>query len=109
MSQAAFLRDLDATITDAFAGVGMSDTSCWRGKRGGAADDITALVDHGVQLIGTDGGVVDNQTTIRLFRAELPQDPGEDDSVTVGTDRYKLVRKIDSDESSVQFAVRLLG
>ena len=108
MSQSAFLRSLDATIVGAFADAGMADTACWRGKRGGAAEDIRVLVDHGVQLIGADVGVVENQTTVTLFRADLPQEASEGDKVTVGGVRYQLAREIDSDESRMQFAAREL-
>ena len=99
MSQAAFLRALDADMASAFANCGMADAAQYTAPGGGAAVDCTVFVDDvAVDGAGDQSRTVATRRHITLHRAEVSM-PVQGGTVEVDDVVWRLATLVTQDES----------
>lgn len=96
----AFNAAFDAMAGPAFLVAGLATAATFR--RRGTTTDIpcTILVDDGIQLIGDQSQVINDQTTVTAFAADIGSpDPAHGDKFTLD-DRVLIVDSISNKDES---------
>lgn len=104
MSQADFLRNMDATLHAAFASAGMAETGTYTPPGGGAAVPVRVMVDRGVQAQGEYGVAVGPLIVVRILRADVVS-PDAGGTLVIGGETFTLDRLESEDESASRWVV----
>lgn len=105
MSQAAFLRSLDADIMAAFGAAGMADTGTYT-PPAGAAVAVDVYIDRTANfLLQDDADIVGNRIVVTLQLAQVPA-PVRGASVVVGSETFRLDEVVQHDESIERWVVQ---
>lgn len=104
MSQADFLRNMDATLHAAFAGAGMAETGTYTPQGGGAAVPVRVMIDRGVQAQGEYGVAVGPLILVRILRADV-ESPDAGGTLVIGSETFTLDRPESEDESASRWVV----
>lgn len=99
MSQADFLRSMDATLFGAFAAVGMADAALFKTGGTGAGVPCTVIVNRNTQFFDDLQQVAGTRTTVDLMKAEVPAS-ARGDTVTIGSEVLTLDARADADDES---------
>lgn len=104
MSQADFMRDLDAQLMGAFHAIGLADDATFTPAAGGPVAcrvyvdrNPATLEQMGVQ---TDG----NRIVVGILRAEVDR-PDVGDALAIGSESFQLEARIFNDESLTRWVV----
>ena len=105
MSQAGFLRDLDAQLMDAFHGAGLADDATYTPPEAGTpvarrvyVDRASAVLElHGVEVAG-------NRIMVGILRAEIDR-PDIGGTLAIGSESFVLEARIHHDESLSRWVV----
>lgn len=105
MSQADFMRNMDATIFGAFAAVGMADAALFKTGGAGAGVACTVIVNRNAQFYDEVQQVAGTRTTVDLMKAEVPASK-RGDTITIGSEVLTLDARADvDDESRIRWVV----
>lgn len=105
MSQADFLRSMDATLFNAFAAVGMADAALFKVDGAGAGVACTVIINRNTQFFDDVQQVAGTRTTVDLMKVEVPASK-RGDTVTIGSEVLTLDARADvDDESRIRWVV----
>lgn len=104
MSQAAFLRDLDSQLMDAFHGAGLAEDAEYTAP-GGAAVSCRVYVDRDPATLEVNGvDVAGNRIMVGILRAEIDR-PDIGGLLVIGSETFVLEARIRHDESLTRWVV----
>ena len=102
------LQALDARLAVGFKATGWADGAVFK-SMGVAVPSCTVYVDRGVQLIGDQSQVIDDQITITGFLAQIGKVPARGDTWTIGSEQFVVDSISSKDESEVICVVTIKG
>lgn len=102
-----FAHELDSICMQAFASVGLGESSGrWVSHRGTKSADLSNfMIDRNVAAERDDGTVVVADVVITVLNADLPCAPRSGDRIESGSERWRVIRPLERNESHTRLEV----